>query len=176
MSTRRVRDRSLQGRLIRSGQLLGLVAILSGSGLLGLGLIGVPRAEAATTTTATFSYSAQPQGWTVPPGVTQATFDLFGSAGQGALSNEGGQGGETTATIAVTPGQTYWIVTGAPGSAYGPGTNGGGAATPGGPGGGGTDVSTDGADSATRLIVAGGGGGAGADTFFDQGARSTDVP
>lgn len=146
------------------------------AGVLAFGTGEVAHADTRAATTVAFAYSEQPQSWTPPPGVTQATFDLFGSVGVGARSHQAGEGGETTATIAVAAGRAYWVVTGGPGSQFGPGPNGGGGATPGGPGGGGTDVRTDATDPTSRLIVAGGGGGAGATTFFNQGTAAIEVP
>ena len=66
-----------------------------------------PRAEAATET---FEYTGAEQTWTVPEGVTSATFDVYGAEG-GRNINGGGwaSGGRATAEFAVTPGTTYEV-------------------------------------------------------------------
>jgi hypothetical protein len=120
------------------------------------------------------------KSWVVPARVTSATFDIFGAAGGVGTpdlgttgSSDGGLGGHSTATIAVTPGETLTIVVGCAGQGavgvpINTGTDGGsgsgsGGDTPaatnqGGGGGGGSAV----ARGSTRLLVAGGGGGGGA--------------
>jgi hypothetical protein len=120
----------------------------------------------------TFEYTGAAQSWTVPDGVTQATFDVYGAQGGSEPTGKpGGLGGEATATIAVTPGDTLQVNVGGKG---GDGTtqSGGGGFNGGYPGGGGTvdthgggggasDVRSGGIGLANRIIVAGGGGGAG---------------
>jgi hypothetical protein len=116
----------------------------------------------ATTTVCEFG-GGSIVAWTVPPGVTKATFDLRGAAGSSFASDlvtaEGGPGGRTTATLTVTPGQSYEIVVG-----NASGVGGGGAPN----GGGATDLRAGAcAVSAScpltaRVLVAGGGGGGGA--------------
>jgi hypothetical protein len=61
----------------------------------------------AATETETFNYTGAAQTWTVPPGVTEATFDLYGAQGFGLASGmfAAGRGGRATATIALTPGR-----------------------------------------------------------------------
>jgi hypothetical protein len=130
----------------------------------------------------TFTYTGNAQSWTVPEGVTQATFDVSGAQGGGTPGGDGviqgGKGGEATATIPVTPGDTLQVNVGGKGGDGDPngpggagGFNGGAAGGVGccsGPGGGGgasdvrrdTDASGDFA-LAERIIVAGGGGGTG---------------
>jgi len=112
--------------------------------------------------------------WVVPAGVTTATFDLNAGSGAGTGGSIGGRGGETTATIAVTPGETLNINVGggapSPGSGSGLG-GGGGTGSPvcaeggfacfAGGGGGASDVRQGGTALANRVLVAGGGGGAG---------------
>jgi hypothetical protein len=52
----------------------------------------------------TFNFTGAAQTWTVPPGVGEATFDLYGA--QGSAGPQGflvAGGGQATATIAVTP-------------------------------------------------------------------------
>lgn len=52
----------------------------------------------------TFDYTGAAQSWTVPEGVTQATFDVFGAqGGSEPLGQAGGLGGKASATIDVTP-------------------------------------------------------------------------
>ena len=83
---------------------------------------GVGTAHAATTNctpngltqncTITFAFSGAAETWTVPPGVTQATFDLYGAQGTRAGVDAGGKGGRVTATLNVTPGTAYQILVG----------------------------------------------------------------
>src|SRR4051812_21145442 len=58
--------------------------------------------------------------WTVPAGITSATFDVFGAQGGAGNSgaNAGGRGGGARVTLAVAPGTTYQINVG--GSGTGP--------------------------------------------------------
>src|SRR2546425_579025 len=67
--------------------------------------------------------------WTVPNGVKQVTFDLFGAQGgtgsDTAAGGVGGRGGETTAKLAVQAGQVFEVVVGGQGQPLG-GSNGGG--------------------------------------------------
>jgi HYR domain len=166
-----------------------LVAAFLGSLLLGALVASGSEAQSSlpancqlsgSTVTCTFDTPGA-STWTVPPGVTQATFDVFGAEGgaDGSASGAGagGLGGEATATIAVTPEETLQVNGGgaggdAAGSASGAGGFNGGAAGGGGccvgPGGGGgaSDVRRDTNASGDfaldeRIIVAGGGGGGG---------------
>jgi hypothetical protein len=125
----------------------------------------------------TFEYTGAAQSWTVPDGVSQATFDVFGAQGGSEPSGKpGGLGGEATATIAVNPGDTLQVNVGGAGgngttTQRGPGGFNGGAsggspggsfgAPAGGGGGGASDVRSGAFGLANRIIVAGGGGGAG---------------
>ena len=64
----------------------------------------------------TFEFTGAAQSWTVPDGVSQATFDVFGAQGGSEPSGKpGGLGGEATATIAVTPGDTLQVNVGGAG-------------------------------------------------------------
>ncbi len=87
--------------------------------LLGTAQMAVVHADSddctstGTTTTCTLSYTGSAQTWTVPAGVTQATFDAFGAqGGRGSriyntncgLPGDGGLGGQATATVTVTRG------------------------------------------------------------------------
>lgn len=99
------------------------------------------------------------QMWTVPAGVTQATFNVFGAQGGGGCGTEGGLGGETTAVLPVTTNTLFTIVAAGRGVLQGPGGFGGGGAgggTVGDGGGGGSSVSGPGP---SLLLAAGGGGG-----------------
>lgn len=128
----------------------------------------------ATPVQAVFPFTGSPQTWTVPTGVTQATFTLAGAAGgigsPSSVPAAGGLGALVHATLAVTPGQTYTLVVGgAGGSGLPGGYNGGGAAggnlfvPAAGSGGGATDLRTGGASAplSARVLVAAGGGGGG---------------
>ncbi len=108
----------------------------------------------------------------VPVGVTSLTVDAYGASGGSGDGNPavaGGLGGRTTATIAVTPGETLKVVVGGAGQSWAGsetalgGSNGGGDAgyTFAGGGGGASDVRQGGSGLANRVVVAGGGGGGG---------------
>jgi hypothetical protein len=165
------------------------LALLLASGLALVALSPTARADgdcqpSGSQVVCTFSYTGAAQNWTVPNGVTQATFDVYGAGGGGTRSAGGGRGGEAKATISVTPGKTLQVnvggrggsgVTGTditiPGGAGGfnggaaggdAGVNGGGTdLTSGGGGGGASDVRSGAFGLTDRLIVAGGGGGGG---------------
>src|SRR5262249_5159636 len=119
-------------------------------------------------TTVNFSPTGASQSWTVPAGVTSATFDVFGAGG--FLTQQfsfGGKGGEATATIPVTPGETLTMNVGDAGAASGSAFGGGGTGIDSGGGGGGASDVRRGPGLADRLIVGGGGGGIG-----DNGAAA----
>ncbi|GHI40471.1 Ig-like domain-containing protein [Streptomyces violascens] len=122
--------------------------------------------------------------FTVPDGVTAVDIDLFGGEGGSAAGYidphpvvsgaPGGLGGETRATVPVSPDQTLQLTVGAagiPGSSRhgefarpggtGHGRGGGGAHGGGGSGGGASDVRVGAFGGSDRVLVAGGGGGAG---------------
>lgn len=133
--------------------------------------------------------------FTVPPGVTAITVDVYGAAGGsvGTANSSGGLGGRASSTLTVTPGSTLTVtVGGVGGSVTGtPGTPAGGAAggSPGGgAGGAGPAPSTSGGhggaggggysailDGGTVLIIAGGGGG-GAHTGTGGGGGQNGQP
>ena len=169
----------------RLGSLAALfVASVGLSALCALALALAGRADAqpscsqsGSTITCTFGYTGAAQTWTVPPGVTTATFDVQGApGGVGAGLNSGGGGGEATADLPLAPGTTVTLVVGGAGGSPGPcsgagggGFNGGaaggaysfGGCTDGGGGGGGaSDVRIGGSALTDRVLVAGGGGGA----------------
>jgi len=170
------------------------LAALAVSGLVAFGLaVLVPTSTAhaavtacpaavvsSTTATVTCTYTGDAQTWTVPAGVTSATFDAEGAQGgdQPAVgfSVVGGPGGEARATVPVTPGDTITVVVGGKGggvcsngsSGGAGGFNGGGtggdnssSGCGGGGGGGASDVRIGGTDLTHRIVVAGGGGGDG---------------
>jgi hypothetical protein len=157
-------------------RLLSVTALAAGGILVAVG--GATGAEAQSVT---FDCTGSAQSWVVPANVTSATFDVLGA--QGGVGDDGqldrpsapaGLGGHTTATIAVTPGETIQINVGcagsdslgatAPGGFGGsPGGNGGigGDLGTGGGGGGSSDVRQGGTALTNRVVVAGGGGGSG---------------
>lgn len=61
--------------------------------------------------------------WTVPAGVTEVEFELWGAGGGGSLGGGGGAGGYIKAIIAVTPGQTYNVTVGQGGNGVANGAN-----------------------------------------------------
>ncbi|MHB1510638.1 MAG: Ig-like domain-containing protein [Acidimicrobiales bacterium] len=127
----------------------------------------------ATTCTQTFAETGSAATWTVPAGVTSASFDLYGAEGaQGSSGAPGGLGAEISGSLPVTSGETLQVNVGgagdpgvSPGS--GGGYNGGGdgssfeGGTPSGGGGGATDIRSGALGLGDRLLVAGGGGGGG---------------
>jgi Glycine rich protein/RTX calcium-binding nonapeptide repeat (4 copies) len=135
-------------------------------------------AAPASAATETFNFTGGAQTWTVPAGVAEATFDVYGAQGGGDPDNIAffpGLGGRATATIAVTPGASIQVNVGGQGrlpggGLHGGGFNGGGGGVPAGsggasPGGGGaSDIRIGGTALTDRVLVAGGGGGAGNNT------------
>ena len=143
--------------------------------------------------TVTCVYTGAAQTWTVPAGVTSATFDLLGASG--GVNNVAGAGGETRATIPVVAGTTYQVMVGGRGGDEDPGEslvppptpfstggfNGGGnggmdGSINGTGGGGASDIRVNGACAATgacaltdRIAVAGGGGGSGIGVYGSGG-------
>jgi Glycine rich protein len=125
-------------------------------------------------TTCTFSYSGAQESWVAPTGVTSITVDAYGASGMQLTAPSGrtnGLGAHVQATLAVTPGSTYYVTVGGAGGygVGGGGFNGGGdggtfdfsgfgLGSLGGGGGGATDFRTSSALS-DRVVVAGGGGG-----------------
>jgi hypothetical protein len=73
-------------------------------------------APCGSIVTRTFSYTGAPQTWTVPAGVTEATFDIHGAQGGNGLFVGGGEGGEARAALAVTAGQVFQITVGGQGA------------------------------------------------------------
>ena len=126
----------------------------------------------------TFPYTGDYYDWTVPAGVAQVGFDVYGaqggnggpSAGGTGQTKAGGLGGRVQGKLVTTPGDVLRIYVGGKGtdtSLTGAGGFNGGGSTSAtsddnrrpGAGGGASDIRT-GAALSTRLIVAGGGGGA----------------
>ena len=114
------------------------------------------------------------QTWTPPAGVTSVTFDVYGGSGAGfSLDPKGGDGAKVTATLAVTPGESFVIVQGIAGGHGSDGSMSGGGwgGAPGGGhfggsgqgygGGGYSAVRTGFQFDAPVLLMAGGGGGQG---------------
>lgn len=171
----------------------GLRGGLLAAGLMAVGALG---AGPASATTVNFPYVAPTQEapnpyavWTVPAGVTQATFDLYGAQGGGPDTAPGGKGAHTTTTLTVAPGQVYRIHVGGRGSSdtlsASGGYNGGGAASD--PyslagfdfavfgGGGATDLRQGpGYGIDDRVLVAAGGGGTGERNGSEPGGRGGD--
>jgi glycine rich protein len=148
------------------------VAIISGV------TVAIQVTPAKATTLATFKTPGVWE-WTVPRGVTQVTFHVYGAQGGSIIGGPaGGLGGRATATFNVKPGWVYEIVVGGSGDPSltdFPGLNGGGAPDGGGWGGGASDVrigigagnrcvsqQTANCGLPDRLVVGGGGGGPGA--------------
>jgi Glycine rich protein/Secretion system C-terminal sorting domain/Ig-like domain CHU_C associated len=118
----------------------------------------------------TFSYTGAMQFWVVPFGTDTVTLEAWGAQGnsnsQGVL---GGLGGYATGKLAVTAGDTLWIMVGGGGTAssaggYNGGGNGGTSpcvTADAGGGGGASDIRYMGFNLASRVLVGAGGGGAG---------------
>ena len=144
-----------------------------------VGLATLGFAAPASAITETFNFTGTAQTWTVPAGVTEATFDLHGAQGENSLEPQGipGLGGRATATIAVTPGASIQVNVGGQGAAFGAaGFNGGGGGAfgAGGGGGGASDIRVGGNELDDRVLVAGGGGGTGNCAFIEQGTDGGD--
>jgi hypothetical protein len=112
--------------------------------------------------------------FTVPAGVTEASFDVFGAQGGGLPGQSvGGLGGRARADLALTPGATVTVGVGGAGGSVGAcdaqetpgvggvngGASGGSGFCEGAGGGGASDVRIGGTDLDHRVLVAGGGGG-----------------
>jgi hypothetical protein len=150
------------------------------STLVALVSLALPASAAAGTVS--FQYTGTSQTWTVPTGVTQATFDVFGAAGGGFTDFPfvRGLGGRATATLAVTPGDVIQINVGGEGTtATGQlnppgGFNGGGDGGLGSGGGGASDIRIGGTDLSDRVLVAGGGGGAARSSVLSTSSHGGD--
>jgi uncharacterized membrane protein YgcG len=157
--------------------------------LLPLGLVRPQEAAAA-------SFSGTPgqvTTWTVPVGVTSATFVVEGATGGGsrdsgtsALTWSHVPGGRAAVTLPVTPGDVFYLSVGTAGgngtattpgagglAGYAEGRGGAGGAggsAPGGGGGAASEVRLGVPDSEHRIIVAGGSGGQGGGLVAPSGA------
>jgi hypothetical protein len=165
----------MRGRFARGVLRFGLLGLLAATlvvtVLVGSSAAADPPAGCSTTaavTTCVFAHTGAAQTWTVPAGVNQATFDLYGAQGEGNPARPEfapGLGGRATATLAVAAGDSIQVNVGGQGftgSVNNGGFNGGGAGSGGtGGGGGASDIRVGGAAFADRALVAGGGGGAG---------------
>jgi len=161
----------------------------------GLTLTASP-ALSADSVTETFQCTGATQSWTVPDGVTSATFELLGAAGADNSGFPGGSGGQAEATVDVTPGESIEINVGCLGDEGDSLANGGGGAggfpdggdggdpngAPGLPfamggsgGGGSSDIRQGGSTLADRVLVAGGGGAAGPSSNGQGGAGGGDA-
>ncbi len=137
--------------------------------LLALGSPGVVAASAASAVAPTpapvsvaFGFTSAPQTFVVPVGVTALSVQAVGG---------GGNASEATDTIAVSPGQTLYVLVGGSASGTAGGFNGGGAGgSPGGFGGGGASDVRATTDPSSRLIVAGGAAGGGSPAPYVNGA------
>lgn len=178
-------------RAFRSSRDLKLIAVTT---VIGATLVPVASARAdvlpggctssAQTVTCSYAYTGGEQQFTVPVGVRSLHVVAVGARG----FSPNAYGGEVTADLAVTPGQSLFVEVGGPGGAptfgggpggaggFNGGGEGGGAKILGGGGGGGaSDVRTcSSADSScdslgSRLIVAAGGGGNGGNSVGGNG-------
>jgi Glycine rich protein len=162
--------------------LVGAILLASGGGS---ALAAPSCTPSGVNTVCTFS-TPGPDTFTVPAGVSEASFDLFGAQG-GSMEGftVGGLGGRASAELLLSPGATLTVVVGGAGGsidaedpAGAGGVNGGAAGGEGegsgeGAGGGGaSDVRMGGTGLSARVLVAGGGGGAanlGTDLGFADG-------
>src|ERR1700723_64318 len=71
-----------------------------------------PVCSAAGTCTVTFSTPGTGQSWTVPTGISSASFKLFGAIGGSAGGAAGGAGAEVTGTLSLTAGPTVPVEAG----------------------------------------------------------------
>jgi len=162
----------------RTGGSIPSVTIDSSTSLMGIGTDAV-GAQVTFSYNGTNGTDGSPQSWTVPSGVNLVLVTDFGAQGSshdmvaGEQSGSGGLGGESSAGLSVSPGETLIVTVGGQpaGSAsalggYNGGAPGGapggvGIAEAGAGGGGASDVRQGGGDLAHRVVIAGGGGGGG---------------
>ena len=78
----------------------------------GNGCVGISYKVDDVTTVATFNYTGVDQSWTVPTGVTSATFHLIGAGGGGGRQAGGGGGYATGTYSSLTPGQILTVIVG----------------------------------------------------------------
>lgn len=109
-----------------------------------------------------FEYTGAKQTYVVPTGVTRIDITAYGAAGGAYGVPKNGNGGMTSGSVAVTPGETLEIYVGGSNGYNGGGPGGSvGGFYPGTSGGGASDVRQGGGALTNRIIVAGGGGGMG---------------
>ena len=116
-------DGGFVGRSRRRGWRVLVFAIAAGvAAALALALAGSAAAQPSNCpqsgdmATCTFSFTGGDQAWTVPAGVTSATFDVQGASGGGVAGfGTGGGGGEAKADLPLTPGATVTLVVGGQG-------------------------------------------------------------
>jgi uncharacterized repeat protein (TIGR02543 family) len=85
----------------------------------GDGCVGISYSASGVSSAVTFNYTGADQSWTVPAGVTSATFFLIGAGGGGGANTAGGGGGYATGKYAVTPGQVLKVIVGQGGGGAG---------------------------------------------------------
>jgi hypothetical protein len=85
----------------------------------GHGCVVIKYVDAGVATYATFNYTGADQRWTVPSGVTSASFHLLGAGGGGSDESDatykggnGGGAGYAAGTYTVTAGQVYVVIVG----------------------------------------------------------------
>ena len=145
-----------------------------------LGMLGLAAPAAATTDT--FNYTGAAQSWTVPAGVTEATFDLYGAQGDGGCGQRlrpgprrPGDGDDRGHRRQLDPGehrrsgrlrpQQGGFNGGGDGAVDNFGQVGGGGAS---------DIRIGGTTLENRVLVAGGGGGGGGVCCADASAVGGD--
>ena len=174
-----VRSKATTARIAAALAVVVAAVALVGAGPRGGEPASAGGAPLATSTTVTFNATGDVQYWTVPAGVTQATFAVYGAQGAKAAF-DGALGGFASAPLALTPGQVVAIRVGGMGQTYsssncilltqsgdqgqggynGGGDGGGGGCTSAG-GGGASDVTiTDTGQPVPNIVAGGGGGGA----------------
>ena len=172
--------------------MMGMVRVRTRAGVVvaTVGVLVVMWVPSASAEQATFEYTGGAQEFVVPANVCSVTVDTFGAEGGDAASPNvdteptGGLGGQTRATIVVTPGETLAVYVGGRGGdgtfedgvfgtplaggtgGFNGGGTGGSAIGPdevmsGAGGGGGSDVRRGGTELAHRVVTAAGGGGGG---------------
>jgi Glycine rich protein/RTX calcium-binding nonapeptide repeat (4 copies) len=161
-----------------SGRTAAVVAalILAAVGLMVAGVgsaLGARNcAPSGANTVCTFSTPGD-DTFTVPAGVREASFDVFGAQGgdlTGTDDTLGGAGGHAGNQLGLTSGATLTVVVGGQGGSaacgsspgaggFNGGAAGGGGSCPGTGGGGASDVRMGGSALSDRVLVAGGGGG-----------------
>jgi hypothetical protein len=117
-----------------------------------------------TTATVTCSYTGAAQYWTVPTGVGQATFTLYGAeGGTDEDDGPGGLGAQVTGSLLLAAGTVLQVNVGQGGAINGGSPFGGGGSPgdDGASGGGASDIRDGSYGLADRLLVAAGGGGGG---------------